>query len=129
RTVKDQVSFETRRDLSDAQIGQDGVFVVVMRTDPGHASQSPKCFFSGDEKAVGDAQPSLAGITAEDLDQGPPSARATADAAAPGRIVSLASPSTASRRIDSQSSRVISTAGPCSPSSSFSSSSCLARRF
>src|SRR5271165_3147357 len=105
------------------------MIVLVGCTDPGHASQSGESSFGLGEETLGDTQPSFARMVAKDIHQVLPCLQAPVDDLAHGRIVSPASPSRASRSMESQSLRVILTAGPCSPSRSLDSSSCLARRF
>ena len=81
------------------------------------------------EKAIGDSQTGLAGVIAEGRDQITVRRRA-ADDLTHGLMVSLASPSSASRRRAAQSSFVIGVAEPLSNASrNLASSACLAWRF
>ncbi len=81
------------------------------------------------KEAIRDPHPGLACVMAKDRDQ-VTVRRRPADDLVHGRIVSPASPSTASRRKADQSSGVIGVAGPLSNASrNLASNACLARRF
>src|SRR3954469_1553989 len=125
RSIEDEVITETG-DGEVSQIRIERLMRFVMRAYAGHGGQTGEGRFGFGEKAIGDLQAGLAGVIAEGRDQITVRRRA-ADDPTHGRIVSPASPSSASRRRAAQSSFVIGVAGPLSNASrNLASSACLA---